>query len=689
VAATAGTAPRVATLHLVRRAPGVLLVVVIALAAAPAALAHARLLATEPADGANVATAPAAVRLFFDEAVALAPGNAVVAADHRSVLAGQPRLERRHQLLVLPLARIGNGDYSVSWRVFSDDGHLEAGVLAFRVGPGTAGSGAPTPVLAVASTRPGALDVLARWLFLGGILFAGGTALFALLVSRAAAKPAAATMTVALSGAVLGGAWLVNDVGGATRFTHVVEAVVVVAAAGAILAALAAGGSRIPFVAALALSLVLLLAPTLAGHAFRAWGGRPLSVGADLVHVAAAAFWTGGLLQLLLLLRAGGDERAVRRFSLFALPAVALIAVTGLARALVELTAVSQLWTTGYGRAILIKSALLGVLVLLGWASRRALADPQRLRRSVVAELALLVLLVGVVGVLTALRPGRDASPAATASPVREVARAPAPPPGSVVFAHQAQELAVGLAVRSGSPLRLTATVIGQTGNGVDGLDVRLSGGSGSRTVTAAGRPCGHGCYVADIPLASPTRFGVVIAGSGPVRTLRFPVRLWPPPSGAAYLRRATRSFGKQQSVVYTEHLASDPTHAITTTWKLEAPGSVAYSIAEGGAQGIVIGLRRWDRPSPSAPWTLSASERLVQPAPPWGPRARDARVMRRSASTVTLSWVDPVIPAWYTATFARATALPTTLRMTAPAHFMLHRYLAFNGPLQIRPPTG
>jgi hypothetical protein len=46
------------------------------------------------------------------------------------------------------------------------------------------------------------------------------------------------------------------------------------------------------------------------------------------------------------------------------------------------------------------------------------------------------------------------------------------------------------------------------------------------------------------------------------------------------------------------------------------------------------------------------------------------------------------VIPAWYTATFTRATALPTTLRMTAPAHFMLHRYLAYNGPLQIRPPA-
>ena len=102
------------------------------------------------------------------------------------------------------------------------------------------------------------------------------------------------------------------------------------------------------------------------------------------------------------------------------------------------------------------------------------------------------------------------------------------------------------------------------------------------------------------------------------------------PRSGTAFLRRATRTFGELQSVVYREHLAADPTHAITTLWTLAAPGSVEYAIA-GGAQGIVIGRRRWDRPSRTAPWTLSVSDRLTQPAPPWGTRSRDARIMRES----------------------------------------------------------
>jgi len=195
------------------------------------------------------------------------------------------------------------------------------------------------------------------------------------------------------------------------------------------------------------------------------------------------------------------------------------------------------------------------------------------------------------VAVLTSLRPGRDVS-SAPASIVRQVAPAPAPPRGTVVFAAEAKELAVGLSVRPGIPLGLTATVIGQTGFGVDGLDVRLSARSAAGTRSVVAHPCGHGCYSGSIALAHPSRFGVLVSGDGVPRSLTFPVRQWPPPSGSAFLRRATRTFGELQSVVYREHLAADPTHAITTLWTLAAPGSVEYASA-CVVQGIVIGRRR------------------------------------------------------------------------------------------------
>jgi hypothetical protein len=365
-----------------------------------------------------------------------------------------------------------------------------------------------------------------------------------------------------------------------------------------------------------------------------------------------------------------------------------MIALSGLGRALVELTGVSQLWSTGYGRAILVKSALLVALIVLGWLSRRRLGSATRLLRSVSTELVLVALVIGAVAVLTALRPGRDASAKASppAAPA-EVAPAPAPPRGSVTFARQSRELAVALAVRPGLPLVLVATIIGQSGRGVDGLNVRLRAANAGHEASALARTCGHGCYTASLRLTRPASFDVGIGGAGRFRSVSFPVAgAWPPRPGTPFLRRATRAFRALHSAVYLEHLAARPGHAIDTMWKLVAPDRLEYAI-RGGAGGIVIGGTRWDRPAPGASWQRSETTPLEQPFPPWGTRMADVRLLRETGSRVTLSWVDPDVPSWFTATFDRRMALPRQLRMTAAAHFMRHRYLAYNRAIKIEPP--
>ena len=634
-----------------------------------------------------MATAPTAVRVDFDDPVTVGPGNAVVDADRSSVLVGPPRLERGGRELLLPLRSLGNGDYSVRWAIVSDDGHVESGVLAFRVGAPRPGAGAPRSVLENEGGSLSAANVFARWFFLAGILVAGGTALFRLLVSRAGARQAALTLTVALVAVVLGGSWLLHATpGSATRFDHITEAAVLVAAAAALTAALSLAQPRLQVVATSA-SLALLAAPTFSGHAFRAASERPLSVAADLLHTGAAAFWIGGLLQLAVLLRTGEDLGAARRFSRLALPAVVLIALSGLGRALVELSGVSQLWSTGYGRAILVKSALLGALIVLGWLSRNRLGSATRLLRSVSAELALLALVVGAVAVLTALRPGRDVSAQPLRAAPAKVAPTPPQPRGSVTFARQSRDLAVALAVRPGRPLLLVATILGQSGQGVDGLNVQLLARSGGREASAHARTCGRGCYDAPLRVSRPTAFGVEIAGAGRFRSVAFRVaEAWPPPDGTAFLRRATRAFRALRSALFLEHLASRPGNAIETTWKLVAPDRLEYAI-RGGAGGIVIGGTRWDRPVPGAPWQRSTTTPLEQPFPSWGTRMADVRLLRTTGSRVTLSWLDPTVPAWFTGTFDRRTALPRELRMTAAAHFMRERYVAYNRAVKIEPP--
>jgi copper transport protein len=668
------------------------LVVLLAAAVAAAccatqALAHANLVSTSPQDGAIVASAPTEVRLRFDDPVTVGPGNAVVAADRSSVLAGSPRVERGGRELVLPLKRLGNGDYSVRWGIVSDDGHLESGLLAFRVGPFQLGAGAPQSVLEAESERPSVANVFARWLFLGGILVAGGIALFRLLVSRAGARQAAAALMLALIAVVLGGSWLLQAThGGATRFGDITGAAVLVAAGGALATALSRTYPRL-HVLATGASLALLAAPTFSGHAYRSASDRPLSVAADLLHVSAAAFWVGGLLQLAVILWTGEDPGAARRFSRLALPAVGLIALSGLGRALVELTSVSQLWSTGYGRAIVVKSALLAGLIVLAWLSRRWLGSATRLLRGVSTELALLALLIGAVAVLTALRPGRDAVAKVPPATSVEVAPAPTPPRGSITFARQSRELAVALAVRPGRPLHLVATILGQSGRGVDGLNVVLIAANPGHRASALARTCGHGCYTASLRVSKPTVFEVDIAGAGRPRSVTFPVpRAWPPPPGTAFLRRATRAFRGLNSVVYVEDLASRPGNALETTWKLLSPDRLAYA-TRGGAGGIVIGGTRWDRPVPGAAWQRSETTALEQPFPPWGTRTADVRLLRTRGSNVTLSWLDPQVPAWFTGTFDRRTALPRELHMTAAAHFMRHRYVAFNRSIKIEPP--
>jgi hypothetical protein len=108
---------------------------------------------------------------------------------------------------------------------------------------------------------------------------------------------------------------------------------------------------------------------------------------------------------------------------------VVVIVTTGVGRALWELSAVSQIWSTAYGRTLLIKTALLGALLVLGYRNRKGLGDFTGLRRRVGLELALLVTLTAAVSLLTDLAPANVAgSVSASRGGARPSAVAPARP---------------------------------------------------------------------------------------------------------------------------------------------------------------------------------------------------------------------------------------------------------------------
>ncbi len=368
----------------------------LALACPAAAWAHARVLLVEPANGAVLVRPPAEVRVVFDDTVRAGPGIAAIRNGGGSVLAGRGRVDGG-RTLVVPLRRgLPDGDYSVRWSIVSDDGHLESGVLAFAVGAGRA---PPLAALAPEATGPSAGSVAARWLLTAGILGAVGIALFALVARPADGERVALILSAAAVLAAIGAAEEVHRVGLDTRDGRTLGAGFV---AGVVVATAAAAATleRRALRPALVLALGLAAVPALAGHALDPGLAR-VNVVADVLHVAAASAWTGVLIGLVALPGAN-----MRRATQLALGAVLVLGATGVVRASFELTHAAQLWTTSYGRTLLVKTVLLLVVLAAGWTVRA------RPRRRAALELALLALLVVAVAVLVQLRPGRNAAAA-------------------------------------------------------------------------------------------------------------------------------------------------------------------------------------------------------------------------------------------------------------------------------------
>jgi copper transport protein len=622
------------------------------------AWAHARVLRTVPENGAVLAAAPTQVRVVFDDDVRVASGIKAIRNGDGSVLAGKPRI-LGGRVLVVPLqSGLDNGDYTVLWRALSDDGHTIAGVIAFAVGAGRA----PPQAALSADNGPGAQDVLSRFLFFAGLLTAGGAALFRFAVGAVPVR----LMLVAFLSVFIGVSGVAHDASLQTRFGAAMVAAAALAGIGALTAAVAPLVpllEPIPFM----IGLLLLPVPTVAGHAFDR--GRPAYEPViDFFHLAAASFWVGGVVALAVTFSTVRSvPGAIRRFSNVAFVSVIVIAATGVVRAFAELRSVSQLWSTGYGRVLIAKTVLLSILVALGWMNRyRILRRPSlgALRRNLTAEIVVFVGLLAAVALLTDLRPGRDRVAAAAAA-----AGGPPPLPAArmTVQAQENGDYAVALAWR---PPGAEVVVLGQDGNGVNGLDVRIAG--------VSTRSCGAGCYGAFIPRGRKVKVSV----NGDVLVFRQPAKLKP---ASRIVARVTTAFRRLRSVDYVERLASSPRDRVVSDFTLERPDRLMYRI-RGGADGIVIGTRRWDR-VPKGKWIPSEQMLTQQPEPIWSGHFTNAYVLETTPKEYVVAFMKPLGPVWFTVRLDRKTFLPRSLRMTAAAHFMTHVYTRFNGPRKIYAP--
>lgn len=360
-----------------------------------AAFGHATPIGSTPADGQVVPSAPGELTVTFTEPVTLATqGNAVLNA------AGDPQpaefTVRDTVLRIRPETALPRGTHVVTWRVVSADSHPISGGFTFSVGEATPGAiGVPT------SQAQRELVVVRTVVEAGryaGALGLAGLVAFGLSIAPAAARRheaivrrsrrterllgalavLASVLLVPLTGVWESGGTLASVVGAETWADGAQSPAGMAALLVALGVAAALGGrDRLPVLAASGAALTLA-SVLLMGHT-RSYGPSWLVLGADLVHVSAGALWFGGLLGLVIVLAAGSTLRvrdratAVARFSAAAGVMLVALALTGLVLFWRVAGSLPALWESDYGRAVLVKIALLLPVVAVAIWNHRVL----------------------------------------------------------------------------------------------------------------------------------------------------------------------------------------------------------------------------------------------------------------------------------------------------------------------------
>ena len=243
----------------------------------------------------------------------------------------------------------------------------------------------------------------------------------------------------------------------------------------------------------------------------------------------------------------------------------------------------------------------------------------------------------------------------------------PAPPAGAVVLARENGLYALGLAFL---PQAVRVSVVGQQGDGVRGLPVSVNGTKASE--------CGAGCYSAPLSAREVTVR---------VRTTSWHVALpRRTPDAEQIVSRAAHVWRSLRTLGWTDRLASDPVHAVFSSWRAVAPDRISYSV-RGGYAAVIIGHTRWDK-SPGAGWVRSPQSIPVkQPSPIWQ-SAIDAHVVGSTPSSWRITFFDPKTPAWFEVVVDKRTLHTLDLHMTTTAHFMHERYGPFDAPVRVVPPV-
>ena len=440
---------------LVRRA---VIVTLLMVGSAGAVLAHATLRRADPPAGSRVPRPPRELRLEFSDAVAARTSRIDLIAPDSTRLRLEVRADSALQNVLradVP-ALTDAGSYRVEWRLVGPDGHAVTGKYSFvidsipTVPADTAMLMAAPQYDAETPTSDTVWQRLVRFTSSLALVVAIGSVVFALFVLPVVKRVGNAppSYLVAVDGRLRSLGWLagwtllafaaIRLISHATVLSGSLPSVqlgdlgdlitsstfgrgwlLLVLASISLLVALRARPParwQFAFVAALGMTA----GAAMLGHAAAVTDFAVLAVGVDAAHALAAGGWAGGILVLTTaaipeMARHPEGNRLVlarnllRAFSPVALACAAILALTGVASATLQLRDLGQVLNSEYGAALIRKVILVLVVGAVGayhWRVAQPLLDTERSARRLRISLAVDAGLVVVVLVLTSLLTG-------------------------------------------------------------------------------------------------------------------------------------------------------------------------------------------------------------------------------------------------------------------------------------------
>jgi copper transport protein len=413
------------------------------------AFAHASLEKATPGFRERLSSSPHKIVLRFDQYVQQLRGSIQLYSSSGSV--GVKRVVIKGRYLTAWVPRLPKGAYTVRWHAMSGDGHVVSGVFTFGVR-----ARAPAATEAYGASGPTTSEDLVRWLyFLALALLVGGLG-FRLLVLRrplparaerrfyaVTAIGAVMTLNVGIAAFILRAEdalqlpfsrLLYGDLSPIARSRFGTAFIVMTLGFALVTAFLFLAwltDRAVLLWPAFLLGLAFAAGLSLSGHSAADAGSSWKSELADWAHLSAACLWIGGLVQLVVVvwpLMPEARRAAFLAFSRLATVCVGVLLLAGIYLSILRLPQLNGLWTTGYGRVLLVKIGL--VSLALAWGGlHKLVAVPAvarggesalpRLRGSLLGEsmVGMAVLLAAAV-LVDAKPPVQPAPPPPAASSV-------------------------------------------------------------------------------------------------------------------------------------------------------------------------------------------------------------------------------------------------------------------------------